>query len=53
MIDSLFSETVETHSLKKYPSAIQLDERANVFSTTTSKDGLFEVQEQRFLTTKC
>ncbi|PZW39524.1 16S rRNA (cytosine967-C5)-methyltransferase [Mesonia algae] len=45
LIDSLFSETVETHSLKKYPSAIQLDERANVFSTTTFKDGLFEVQD--------
>ncbi|MDQ7916064.1 methyltransferase domain-containing protein [Mesonia sp. MT50] len=43
--DSLFAESIEAHSLKKYPSAIELDERANVFSTEIFKEGFFEVQD--------
>ncbi|MGO1584667.1 RsmB/NOP family class I SAM-dependent RNA methyltransferase [Mesonia sp.] len=43
--DSLFTESIEAHSLKKYPSAIELDERANVFSTEIFKEGFFEVQD--------
>jgi len=43
--DALFLESIEAHSLKKYPSAIELDERANVFSTEIFKKGFFEVQD--------
>jgi len=45
LIDSLFTESIEAHSLKKYPSAIELDKRANVFSTDIFKEGFFEVQD--------
>lgn len=45
LIDSLFTENIEAHSLKKYPSAIELDKRANVFSTDIFKEGFFEVQD--------
>ena len=41
----LMDEDVETEILKKYPSALQLTERKNVFKTTAFKNGLFEVQD--------
>jgi 16S rRNA (cytosine967-C5)-methyltransferase len=41
----LSEEFIETITLKDYPSALQLKERANVFMTQAFKDGLFEVQD--------
>ena len=41
----LEEEDIEVHSVKGYPLALQLEERANVFSTQAFKDGLFEVQD--------
>jgi len=41
----LQSENIETESLNKYPDALKLKERANVFMTDTYKDGWFEVQD--------
>jgi 16S rRNA (cytosine967-C5)-methyltransferase len=41
----LFQEEIETHSIKGYKDALELDERANVFSTKAFKDGFFEVQD--------
>lgn len=42
---SLFKEHIETHTIKGYTDALELDERANVFSTQAFKNGLFEVQD--------
>ncbi|HIB37124.1 methyltransferase domain-containing protein [Mesonia sp.] len=42
---SLFEEHIETHTIKGYTDALELDERANVFSTQAFKNGLFEVQD--------
>ncbi|HET8809024.1 MAG TPA: methyltransferase domain-containing protein, partial [Flavobacteriaceae bacterium] len=41
----LFEEQIATTSLKAYPSALELEERANVFSTEVFKKGFFEVQD--------
>lgn len=41
----LFDSDIETDTLKDYPDALRLKERANVFSTEAFKDGLFEVQD--------
>lgn len=41
----LEDENIDTEFLKGYPSALQLTERANVFSTEAFKKGLFEVQD--------
>ncbi|ETN95976.1 16S rRNA (cytosine967-C5)-methyltransferase [Zhouia amylolytica] len=41
----LFDNDIETISIKGYPDALQLKERANVFTTQAFKDGLFEVQD--------
>lgn len=41
----LFDLDIETETLKDYPDALRLKERANVFSTEAFKDGLFEVQD--------
>ncbi|MBT8258288.1 MAG: RsmB/NOP family class I SAM-dependent RNA methyltransferase, partial [Bacteroidia bacterium] len=43
--DTLLQEGIETIDFKEYPDAIQLKERANVFTTKAFKDGLFEVQD--------
>lgn len=41
----LQESNIETITLKEYPSALVLKERANVFLTNAFKDGLFEVQD--------
>lgn len=41
----LEDENIDTEFIKGYPSALQLTERANVFSTEAFKKGLFEVQD--------
>ena len=41
----LFDENIETEFIKGYPSALKLNQRANVFVTQSFKDGLFEVQD--------
>jgi len=41
----LFDSDIETDTLKDYPDALRLKERANVFSIEAFKDGLFEVQD--------
>ncbi|WP_442845941.1 RsmB/NOP family class I SAM-dependent RNA methyltransferase [Leeuwenhoekiella sp. H156] len=41
----LVEEGHETENLKAYKDALQLQERANVFTTQAFKDGLFEVQD--------
>ncbi|NRA91561.1 MAG: methyltransferase domain-containing protein [Psychroserpens sp.] len=41
----LRSENIETEFLSKYPSALKLVERANVFKTEAFKEGWFEVQD--------
>ncbi|RZS93460.1 RsmB/NOP family class I SAM-dependent RNA methyltransferase [Aquimarina brevivitae] len=45
LIQLLKEEDIEAETLKGYPSAVQLIERANVFATKAFKDGLFEVQD--------
>ena len=42
---TLFDSGIETEFIKKYPSALKLAERANVFQTEAFKNGLFEVQD--------
>ncbi|MBQ4821811.1 methyltransferase domain-containing protein [Aquimarina sp. MMG016] len=41
----LEDENIDTEFVKGYPDALQLTERANVFSTEAFKNGLFEVQD--------
>ncbi|MFD0862336.1 RsmB/NOP family class I SAM-dependent RNA methyltransferase [Sungkyunkwania multivorans] len=41
----LREEGIESFPLKKYTNALQLKERANVFTTEAFKNGLFEVQD--------
>lgn len=41
----LEDEHIDTQFIKGYPNALQLIERANVFSTQAFKNGLFEVQD--------
>ncbi len=41
----LEDEDIDTGFIKGYPDALQLVERANVFSTTAFKNGFFEVQD--------
>ena len=41
----LESEGIETIEIEGYPYALQLKERANVFTTEAFKDGWFEVQD--------
>ncbi|NND63483.1 MAG: RsmB/NOP family class I SAM-dependent RNA methyltransferase [Flavobacteriaceae bacterium] len=41
----LSEENIETETIKGYPSALRLIERANVFTTKAFKDGWFEVQD--------
>jgi len=43
--NALIDENITTQFLPKYPSALVLDERSNVFSTEAFKKGLFEVQD--------
>lgn len=45
LIDELKEEGVESMPLRNYPSAVQLEEKKNVFLTSAFKDGLFEVQD--------
>lgn len=45
LIDELKEEGVESTALATYPSAVQLDEKKNVFLTSAFKEGLFEVQD--------
>jgi len=42
---ALGEEEIHTESLDKYPEALQLTERTNVFSTDSFKKGYFEVQD--------
>nr|WP_321233184.1 methyltransferase domain-containing protein [uncultured Psychroserpens sp.] len=41
----LFDDGIETESIKGYPNALKLKERANVFQTEAFKKGFFEVQD--------
>ncbi len=41
----LQKEGIETETIKGYPDALQLRERANVFKTEAFKNGFFEVQD--------
>ena len=41
----LFDDHIETESIKGYPNALRLKERANVFQTESFKNGFFEVQD--------
>lgn len=41
----LFDENIETETIKNYPYALKLKERANVFMTDAYNQGLFEVQD--------
>ncbi|WP_298758535.1 methyltransferase domain-containing protein [uncultured Psychroserpens sp.] len=41
----LFDDNIETESIKGYPNALKLRERANVFQTESFKNGFFEVQD--------
>ena len=41
----LSEEGIETTSIRNYPEALELVERANVFKTKAFQDGLFEVQD--------
>jgi 16S rRNA (cytosine967-C5)-methyltransferase len=41
----LFDDGIETESIKGYPNALKLKERANVFQTDAFKKGFFEVQD--------
>lgn len=41
----LMDENIETYSDEKYPNALILKERANVFMTKAFKEGWFEVQD--------
>ncbi|WP_025741677.1 RsmB/NOP family class I SAM-dependent RNA methyltransferase [Aquimarina pacifica] len=41
----LEDENIDTEFVKGYPSAVQLTERTNVFSTEVFKKGFFEVQD--------
>ncbi len=45
LVNELREEQVESFPLKKYPDAVQLEEKKNVFLTSAFKDGLFEVQD--------
>ncbi len=45
LIADLNDENVEAFTIKKYPDAVQLAEKKNVFLTSAFKDGLFEVQD--------
>ena len=42
---ALFDLDIETQTLKNYPDALKLRERANVFTTEAFKKGWFEVQD--------
>lgn len=42
---SLLDDGIVAESIKGYPSALKLSERANVFVTKSFKDGFFEVQD--------
>ncbi|WP_335964499.1 methyltransferase domain-containing protein [Galbibacter sp. PAP.153] len=42
---ALKEEAIETLSIKGYPEALELKERANIFKTNAFSDGLFEVQD--------
>jgi len=41
----LMDENISTQTLKEYPDALVLEERANVFLTEAFKNGFFEVQD--------
>lgn len=41
----LFDDHIETESIKGFPNALRLKERANVFQTEAFKNGYFEVQD--------
>lgn len=41
----LSEEGIETIPIRNYPEALELKERANVFTTKAFQDGLFEVQD--------
>lgn len=42
---ALDAEEISASKLDKYPDALQLDKRANVFATEAFKKGMFEVQD--------
>lgn len=45
LIEDLGKENIVTESIKNYPDALKLKERANVFKTEAFKKGFFEVQD--------
>lgn len=45
LVEELSHENIESHTVRQYPDAVQLQEKKNVFLTSSFKDGLFEVQD--------
>lgn len=45
LVQELKQEDVESFTVQGYPSAVQLEEKKNVFLTSAFKEGLFEVQD--------
>lgn len=45
LMEELAHENVESHPIRNYPDAVELEEKKNVFLTSAFKDGLFEVQD--------
>lgn len=45
LVSDLGDENVVSHPIPRYPDAVQLEEKKNVFLTSAFKDGLFEVQD--------
>lgn len=45
LIEALREENIECFGLRKYPDAVQLEEKRNVFLTSIFKKGWFEVQD--------
>ncbi|WP_297984958.1 methyltransferase domain-containing protein [uncultured Chryseobacterium sp.] len=45
LMEELAHENVESHTIRNYPDAVELQEKKNVFLTSAFKEGLFEVQD--------
>lgn len=45
LIEELAHENVESHTIRGYVDAVELEEKKNVFLTSAFKDGMFEVQD--------
>lgn len=45
LMEELAHENVESHAIRNYPDAVELQEKKNVFLTSAFKEGMFEVQD--------